>query len=354
MATPLTRPRLRRGLTAALAVLLGTAAFAACGDDDGGSAASDTTEASGGSSGDPIVLGYSAWPGWFPWKVAEEEGIFEQVGVNVELKWFDDYLASLTALTAGSLDGNSQTLNDTLVGVSAGSDQVVVLVNDNSAGNDAIIVDSSINSIQDLAGKKVAAEPGVVDHFLLLQGLDSVGMTEDDIDFQGLPTADAAAAFSTGQFDAAGVFAPFTLQAMERPGSKVLFDSSDFPGTIPDFLVLDRKVVEDRPEDVQKLVDAWYATLDWIEANPDEANAIMAEQAGISPEEYASLADGTRIFSADDALASLTGDGDTDLGPMAGKVAAFLPTAGLVEEPPSLDGLFDDSFTQDYLDRQGT
>jgi NitT/TauT family transport system substrate-binding protein len=354
MATPLTRPRRRRGLAAALAVLLGTAAFAACGDDDdGGSAASDTTGAAE-SSGDPIVLGYSAWPGWFPWKVAEEEGIFEQVGVNVELKWFDDYLASLTALTAGSLDGNSQTLNDTLVGISAGSDQVVVLVNDNSAGNDAIIVDSSINSIQDLAGKKVAAEPGVVDHFLLLQGLDSVGMTEDDIDFQGLPTADAAAAFSTGQFDAAGVFAPFTLQAMERPGSKVLFDSSDFPGTIPDFLVLDRKVVEDRPEDVQKLVDAWYATLDWIEANPDEANAIMAEQAGISPEEYASLANGTRIFSADDALASLTGDGDTDLGPMADKVAAFLPTAGLVEEPPSLAGLFDPSFTQDYLDRQSS
>jgi NitT/TauT family transport system substrate-binding protein len=101
-------------------------------------------------------------------------------------------------------------------------------------------------------------------------------------------------------------------------------------------------------------VDAWYATLDWIEQNPDEAVAIMAEQAGISPEEYASLADGTRIFSAEDALASLTGDRDTDLGPMADKVAAFLPTAGLVEEPPSLDGLFDPSFTQDYLDRQGS
>ena len=78
----------------------------------------------------------------------------------------------------------------------AGDDQVVVLVNDNSAGNDAIIVDESINSIEDLAGKTVAAEPGVVDHFLLLQGLDSVGLTEADIQFQGLLTADAAAAFS--------------------------------------------------------------------------------------------------------------------------------------------------------------
>src|SRR5690606_31805475 len=116
----------------------------------------------------------------------------------------------------------------------------------------------------------------VVDHFLLLQGLDSVGLTEDDITFQGLPTPDAAAAFSGGQFDATGVFAPFTLQALEREGSHVLFDSADFPGTIPDFLVLDAAVVEERPEDVQKLVDAWYLTLEWIEENPDEANEIMA------------------------------------------------------------------------------
>jgi NitT/TauT family transport system substrate-binding protein len=150
------------------------------------------------------------------------------------------------------------------------------------------------------------------------------------------------------------VFAPFTLQALEREGSKVLFDSSDFPGTIPDFLVLDRALVEERPEDVQKLIDAWYATLDWIEENPDDAIAIMAEQAGITPEEYASLAGGTHIFTAEDALASLTGDAGTDLGPMAEEVAAFLPDAGLVEQPPSLDGLFDPSFTQDYLDRQGS
>jgi NitT/TauT family transport system substrate-binding protein len=352
--TPRARHRRRRGLAASCAVLLGIAALAACGDDGGDSSSSSgSASAPAEESGDAIVLGYSAWPGWFPWKVAEEQGIFEEVGVEVELKWFDDYLASLTALTAGQLDGNSQTLNDTLVGVSAGSDQVVVLVNDNSAGNDAIIVDASINSIEDLRGKAVAAEPGVVDHFLLLQGLDSVGMTESDIQFSGLPTADAASAFSNGQFDAAGVFAPFTLTALEREGSKVLFDSSDFPGTIPDFLVLDRAVVEERPEDVQKLVDAWYATLEWIAENPDEANEIMAAQAGISAEEYASLAGGTRIFTAEEALASLNGTDATDLGPMAEEVAAFLPAAGLVEEAPSIDGLFDPSFTDDHVSRQG-
>jgi NitT/TauT family transport system substrate-binding protein len=352
---PTGRPRPRRRLAASLAVVVGAALVVGCGGDD--SSGSSTGSASGSGNGasgstEPLVIGYSAWPGWFPWKVTEEQGFFEEAGVDVELRWFDDYLASLTALSAGQLDGNSQTLNDTLVGVSAGDDQVVVIVNDNSAGNDAIIVDESISSIEDLAGKTVAAEPGVVDHFLLLQGLASVGMSEEDIQFEGLPTPDAAAAFSSGEFDATGVFAPFTIQALEREGSHVLFDSADFPGTIPDFLVLDAAVVEERPEDVQALVDAWYMTIDWIEANPDEAVAIMAEQAGVSAAEYESFAGGTRIFTPDDALASLTGDAPTDLGPMAEQVAAFLPDAGLVEEEPSLDGLFDPSFTEDYIERQ--
>src|SRR5262245_22576292 len=137
MVTSFLRRRLRRrGLAAALALVL--VAAAACGS--GSSKADAGSGSSGSASGEPITLGYSAWPGWFPWKVAEEEGIFDKVGVKVQLKWFDDYLASLTAMSAGQLDGNSQTLNDTLVGVSGGSDQVVVLVNDNSAGNDAIIV----------------------------------------------------------------------------------------------------------------------------------------------------------------------------------------------------------------------
>jgi NitT/TauT family transport system substrate-binding protein len=354
---PAARPRLARAVAALLALMLGAGVAAACGgDDDGGSTESgggtgSSSEASG--SGEPIRLGYSAWPGWFPLRVAEEQGLFEEAGVEVEMVWFDDYLASLTALSAGELDGNTQTLNDTLVGVGAGDDQVVVVVNDNSAGNDAIIVDESINTIEDLAGKSIGAEPGVVDHFLLLQGLDSVGLTEADVDFQGLPTADAAAAFSSGQFDAVGVFAPFTLQALERPGSKVLFDSADYPGTIPDFIVLDRAVVEERPDDVQALVDAWYLTLDWIEENPDEALEIMAEQAGVTPDEYASFADGTRLFSAEEALASMTEDGPTDLGPMAEQVAAFLPASGLVEEEPPIDGLFEPSFTEDYLEREG-
>jgi NitT/TauT family transport system substrate-binding protein len=330
-------------------------ALAACGsDDDGGSsgeAGGTTTSAGEASSGGTITLGYSAWPGWFPLAVTEEAGIFEEVGLDVDLRYFTDYLGSLDALAAGELDGNTQTLNDTMAAVAAGDEQVIVVVNDNSAGNDAIICDQSITSIEGLEGKTIGAEAGVVDHFLLLQGLDSVGLTEDDIDFRGILTADAASAFAGGEFDCVGVFAPFTLQALERPGSHVVFDSADFPGTIPDHIVLSKEFVEERPDDVQKLVEAWYKTLDYIEANPEAATAIMAEVAEVSPEEYEEFAAGTTIFDVDQALAAFEDSDDpTSLMKTARLINPFLVESGLTETEAPLEGLFDPSFTEAYAE----
>lgn len=355
----------RRLLLGAAAALLVTAA---CSSDDGDDAAADgTTEttaaagsdttADGGteSSGETLTLGYSAWPGWFPLAVADEAGIFDQVGLDVDLRFFADYLGSLDAMATGQIDANTQTLNDTMFSVASGSPQTIVVVNDNSTGNDAIICDESVgDSIEDLEDRTIAAEEGVVDHFLLLQGLESVGLTQDDIDFRGALTGDAAAAFAGGEFDCVGVFAPFTTQALERPGSHVVFDSSDFPGTIPDHIVVSPDLIAERPGDVQKLVDAWYLTLDYIEANPDEAIEIMSAVAEVTPEEYADFAAGTTIFSVDDALAAFAdGDDSTSLQHVAELINPFLVSSGLAEEEADLTGLFDPSFTEDYAERNG-
>ena len=136
-----------------------------------------------GASGDTLRVGYSAWPGWFPLAVADRQGFFDEAGLDVELTYFVDYTASLDALVAGNVDVNAQTLNDTMLGVAAGSDQRIVVTNDNSTGNDAVICDATVTSIPDLKGQTIAAEAGVVDHFLLLQGLAKEGMTGIDIEF---------------------------------------------------------------------------------------------------------------------------------------------------------------------------
>jgi NitT/TauT family transport system substrate-binding protein len=351
-----------------LPVLALVAAAAACGDDDDGAAAETaaTTTASTGPAteesvpagtggSDTLRVGYSAWPGWFPLAVAEEQGIFEGAGVDVELTYFVDYIASLDALVAGQIDVNAQTLNDTIFGVAAGSAQRIIATNDNSTGNDAVICDSSITSVADLAGKSIAAEPGVVDHFLLLQGLAEEGLTEADIDFQGLPTDAAAASFAGGEFDCVAVFAPFTLQALEREGSHVLYSSADFPGAISDHLVATGDAAESHADDLQKLVDAWYLTLDWIEANPDEATAIMAAKAEVTPEEYAEFADGTTLFSAEEALDAFEDrpDDPTSLPEMARRINPFLVESGLAEQEADLTGLFIPDYTETYVEGAG-
>jgi NitT/TauT family transport system substrate-binding protein len=48
-----------------------------------------------------------------------------------------------------------------MASVAFGDEQVIVVVNDNSTGNDKIICDGSITSIEDLAGRTIAAEAGV-------------------------------------------------------------------------------------------------------------------------------------------------------------------------------------------------
>ena len=306
----------------------------------------NSARANGGTS---VRLGYSAWPGWFPWQVAQEQKIFEAKKLAVDLKWFDGYLESINTLTAGQIDANSQTLNDTISAMSGGADQVVVLVNDNSTGNDKVIVREGINTIADLKGKKVAAEEGAVDHFLLLLGMEKAGLKPEDIQFVPLETGQAAAAFVSGKVDAVAVFAPFTTQALKRPGSKELFSSKEFPGAIPDHLVFTRKFVNEHPDRVQAMVDSWFATLDYMKANPDKAIAIMANRAGVSVDEYKQYAQGTRIFTIEDNLKAFQpGKNMSSLMFAAEEMTKFLEQVGLAKQKPDISKLFDDRFVKAY------
>jgi NitT/TauT family transport system substrate-binding protein len=327
---------MNRTLKLACALVLGVT-LAACGSTDKktGSPAAPAT----------ITLGFSAWPGWFPWQVAEDEGLFKKNGVDVKLKYFESYTDSLTALATGAIDANSQTLNDTLASVAGGAKQSIVLVNDNSTGNDQIIARPGINTIADLKGKTVSAEQGTVDHYLLLLALKKAGLTQKDITFKNLPTDAAAAAFSSGKVDAVGVFAPFTTTALKLKGSKAITTSADFPGAIPDHLVVSKDLVTKRPDAVQAMVQTWFDTLAWIKANKPAAVAIMAKRGSVSEADYASYDKGTTIFSLQQNIAAFgPGSEPTNLGHQAELISAFLVDSGLADVAPKLDGVLEPKF----------
>ena len=297
-------------------------------------------------SGPPIVLGYSNWAGWWPWAIAVEEKLFEKNGVNVEMKWFDGYVQSMETFAAGKIDGNSQTLNDTisfLPGENGG--EVVVLVNDNSAGNDQIIADASIQSVTDLKGKTVAVEEGVVDDYLLSLALKDVGLSRDDVVIKGMPTDQAATAFAAGQVDAVGAFPPYTGTAMTREGARVIASSKEYPGAIPDLLTVSGDLIKERPDDVQKIVKTWWDVREFMEKNPEKSEAIMANRAGIPTEEYEQYKEGTRFFSIEENLEAFSnGEGMKFMPFAAESMADFMVSVGFIPEKPDMSTLFDDSF----------
>jgi len=347
--------KLRSLLTGIALFLISTTLAASCTNPatyitttDSAAASDPTASTSTGYA----TLGFSAWPGWFPWQVAEEQKLFATHKVAVGLKWFDGYQESINTLSAQQINANSQTLNDTLSAVSGGADQVVVLVNDNSTGNDKVIARKGINTIADLKGKKVAAEEGAVDHFLLLLGLKKAGLTTKDIQFVPIETGQAASAFVAGKVDAAAVFAPFTTQALKRPDSKELFSSKDFPGAIPDHLVVSRKFINEHPDQVQALVDSWFDTLEYIKAHPEQATAIMARRANVSVDEYKDYAKGTKIFTIEENLKAFQlGHDMSSLVFAAKEMTKFLEEVGLAKQKPDISKLFDDRFVKAYAEK---
>ena len=318
----------RRRLAATLLLLgLGASALTACKPT---------------ASSAPVRIGYSAWPGWFPWKVTESKGLF---GLPVSLQWFDGYLDSINALNAGQLDCNSQTLGDTISSIAGGADLQVVLTNDYSTGNDQIIVAPGIKTVADLKGKRVAAEEGTVDHYLLLLGLKKAGLSSKDITFVPLETGAASAAFVAGKVDAVGVFAPFTTQALKRPGSSTLFSSKDFPGAISDHLVCRTDFVAKNPEKVQQLVKAWFSTLSTIQKEPAASMAILTERAGVNEADYKAYGAGTTILTlAENKQVFKDGNSMKSLPFAARQISNFLVETGLAKTPPKLDGLLQPQF----------
>jgi NitT/TauT family transport system substrate-binding protein len=330
----MTTRRWARLFGAVAAALLGTTMLTAC------SLASPSPE-------NKITLGFSAWPGWFPWQVAQEAGLFAENDVDVELRYYENYTESINALASGAIDANSQTLNDTLPSVSGGTGLKIVLVNDNSTGNDKIIAREGINSVADLRGARVAVEQGTVDHYLLLLALAEANLTGRDIELVPLPTDAAAAAFAAGQVDAVGAFAPFTTTALARPGSRAIATSAEFPGAIPDHLVVATDLAQNRPEAVQALVNTWFDTVEWMRNNRDAAVSIMARRGGVSIEEYQAYESGTTLFTRRQNLdAFRSGTTPAHLNYQAGRVAEFLNEAQLMQGYPNLDGLFDRRFVE--------
>ncbi len=279
-----------------------------------------------------VKIGVSDWPGWVAWYIAEQKGYFKKYGADVKLVWFANYTDSISALSAGQVDGNSQTWSDTMAPLAKGIPLKTILVNDNSAGNDALMVGPKIKSFKDLKGKKIALEEFSVSHFLLTMGLAKHGMSLKDVKVVNLSAGDAAAAFMAGRVDAAVVWNPWVNKIQTSGKGTPLFTSKDVPGMVPDLLVVQEKSLKAKRKDYLGMIKAWYDVEAFLRSNPDEAAKIMAKVVGMDAKEYMVFLPGTKFFDQKANLQAFGPASDaTSLMGVAPTIAKFLLDNKLME-----------------------
>lgn len=281
-----------------------------------------------------VKVGVSDWTGWVAWYVAQDQGYFRKYGVDVKLIWFANYSDSISALSSGQLDANSQTWSDTLGPLAKGLPLKVVLVNDNSAGNDALMVGPKVKAFADLRHHTVALEQYSVSHFVLYTALARNGLSPDDVTVVNLSAGDAAAAFMSGRVDAAVVWNPWISQIQKSGKGTALFSSAQMPGLIPDLLVAQGRSLQSKRKDFIAMVRAWFDTVAFIRAQPDRAVAIMSKVVSMAPDQYRVFLPGTRFFDAAANQEAFDPKSPRSLVSVAPNLAAFLLANKLIDGRP--------------------
>jgi NitT/TauT family transport system substrate-binding protein len=246
----------------------------------------------------PLRIAYSDWPGWVAWDIAEKKGLFHAHGVDVELVWLE-YVPSMEHFSRGLVDAVCMTNGDALVVAQSGAQSTGILLNDYSNGNDMIVARPGLSSVKNLKGKKIGVEVGFVAHLLLLEALKSVGLKESDVEIVNEKTNATPALLASGRVDAIAAWQPNSGQAIEGvSGSKALFTSADVPGLIYDLLYVNPKSLGARRDDWQKVVNAWFDVVAYIQSPATRADAvrIMSERVGLPAAKYATLLDGTFLL----------------------------------------------------------
>ena len=131
--------------------------------------------------------------------------------------------------------------------------------------------------------------------------LKDAGLSEADIETVNMSGDDAGNAFLLQEVDAAVSWEPWLTQGKEAEHGHLLADTSERPGLVVECLVAKTDVLDARLPEFRALARAWDAALAYVEAHPDEANAIMARNVGgwlEDPAVFAETLKGVRFYDS--------------------------------------------------------
>ena len=150
---------------------------------------------------------------WVPLQVAKAKNYFGAQGIDAEITVFTTGAAATEAfragrgdfISAGDLPSAAMWQSGNVIGLAPMSHDTEIF---------GIVGNKSINSPQDMQGKKVATRVGSTGEFLLYRYLSTGGLSRSDVNIVDLAPPEMVIALTQGNIDAFAWLAPFTTRAI--------------------------------------------------------------------------------------------------------------------------------------------
>lgn len=218
-----------------------------------------------------------------PFHVAEQNGYFEQVGIEVELVPVKSAQERDTLMQTGQVDG---MLTDLLSPVFFNQDepQIVVVRTARRVYPDSPLFSilakpgSDVQSPADLAGVEIGISQNTVIEYLTDRMLENAGLTPEQItvsEVSAIPVRFEL--LMNGEIPAATLPDPLTSGAIAA-GAVLVVDDTSVPELSQSILAFSTGIVEDQPDAVRRFLEAWEMAVEELNAKPDDYRDLLIEK----------------------------------------------------------------------------
>ena len=210
------------------------------------------------------------------------ENEFKKHDVNIRWIEFPAGPQMLEGLNVGSIDLAATGDAPPIFAQAAQADFVYLGHSPANPKSEAIIVpnDSSIKSINDLKGKRVALNKGSDVNYLLVAALQHAGLSYRDITPVYLPPSDARAAFEKGVVDAWAIWDPFLAEVETNlPVRQIVNGENLVPHYT--FFLASRNFAEKSPKYAEVIIEQLVKQSEWANTHPQETAEILSVSTGL-------------------------------------------------------------------------
>ena len=229
-----------------------------------------------GGSNDTVTIGYLPSDHDAALFVADAQGKFAENGINTKLVQFNNGGDLMTAMASGDVDVGYVGITPVLSSIEKGVPVKVISAAQTEGSGIVVAKDSGINSVNDLAGKKIAT-PGEasIQHMLLTYYLKQNGMDIKDVKVSAMKVPSMNDALKTDKIDGMITFEPYVSIA-EKNGATVLANSSEI---LPDHpccvVVASDKFINEHTNETKTIIEIHKNATDFINNNTDEAAGLL-------------------------------------------------------------------------------